>query len=274
VSDRSAITNWTSRNTNAKNVSLPHCNADWMEDELTSSRTRATVAPSGRVWVGGRFCHSKFFAALMVHSITRSEFMRENRTCEGCRSIACRAKIRSNANAVVHQSFGGTSGLHWRSPSMAVEFYFTPELHLRDGRVIRDLEDAISFARMKADTGTGGLGRLLQTYMRATGSALWTAAKEQLEKLHRQKAKRAPSERHKQRMNALYVDPIPGGWNRPTMKISQAVASDYLQEALNDYRGQYDRYTNPEIYKPDDPDFYSALAQWTGRPTLAQPENP
>ncbi len=73
--------------------------------------------------------------------------MREKRTCEGCRSIACHTKIRSNANAVVHQSFGGTSGLHWRSPGMAVEFYFTPELHLRDGRVIRDLEDAISFAR-------------------------------------------------------------------------------------------------------------------------------
>jgi Transposase len=107
----------------------------------------ALQPPSGRVWVGGRFCHSKFFAALMAHSITRSEFMREKRTCEGCRSIACHTKIRSNANAVVHQSFGGTSGLHWRSPSMAVEFYFTPELHLRDGRVIRDLEDAISFAR-------------------------------------------------------------------------------------------------------------------------------
>jgi hypothetical protein len=25
---------------------------------------------------------------------------------------------------------------------MATEFYFTPELHLRDGRIIRDLEDA------------------------------------------------------------------------------------------------------------------------------------
>jgi hypothetical protein len=29
---------------------------------------------------------------------------------------------------------------------MPIEFYFTPELHLRDGR-IRDLDDAISFAR-------------------------------------------------------------------------------------------------------------------------------
>ena len=28
-----------------------------------------------------------------------------------------------------------------------VEFYFTPELHLRDGRIIRHLEDALSFAR-------------------------------------------------------------------------------------------------------------------------------
>ena len=30
---------------------------------------------------------------------------------------------------------------------MAIEFYFTPELHLRDGRIIRDLDDAISLAR-------------------------------------------------------------------------------------------------------------------------------
>jgi hypothetical protein len=30
---------------------------------------------------------------------------------------------------------------------MAIEFNFTPELHLRDGRVIRHLEDAIDFAR-------------------------------------------------------------------------------------------------------------------------------
>ena len=30
---------------------------------------------------------------------------------------------------------------------MPVEFYFTPELHLRDGRVVRNLADAIDFAR-------------------------------------------------------------------------------------------------------------------------------
>jgi hypothetical protein len=30
---------------------------------------------------------------------------------------------------------------------MATEFYFTPELHLKDGRIIRNLDDATSFAR-------------------------------------------------------------------------------------------------------------------------------
>jgi hypothetical protein len=30
---------------------------------------------------------------------------------------------------------------------MTPEFYFTPELRLKDGRVIRDIEDALGFAR-------------------------------------------------------------------------------------------------------------------------------
>lgn len=30
---------------------------------------------------------------------------------------------------------------------MATEFYFAPELRLEDGRVIRDIEDALGFAR-------------------------------------------------------------------------------------------------------------------------------
>jgi hypothetical protein len=42
---------------------------------------------------------------------------------------------------------GGTRGGIWRFRAMAAEFYFTPELRLKDGRVIRDIEDALSFAR-------------------------------------------------------------------------------------------------------------------------------
>jgi hypothetical protein len=30
---------------------------------------------------------------------------------------------------------------------MTIEFHFTPELHLKDGRIIRNLEDAAGFAR-------------------------------------------------------------------------------------------------------------------------------
>ena len=41
----------------------------------------------------------------------------------------------------------GTAGSARRFRGMATEFYFTPELHLKDGRIIRDLDDAASFAR-------------------------------------------------------------------------------------------------------------------------------
>ena len=41
----------------------------------------------------------------------------------------------------------GTAGNVRRFRGMPIEFYFTPELHLKDGRIIRDLEDAASFAR-------------------------------------------------------------------------------------------------------------------------------
>jgi hypothetical protein len=34
-----------------------------------------------------------------------------------------------------------------RSDGIWPEFYFTPELRLKDGRVFRDIEDALSFAR-------------------------------------------------------------------------------------------------------------------------------
>jgi AbiV family abortive infection protein len=118
---------------------------------------------------------------------------------------------------------------------------------------------------IKANTNSE-LGRLIH--------ARTPAEREQLEKVRRRKAKRIPSERHEQRMSALYVDPVPSGWNRPTREVTQSIAFDDFQDAANDYRGQYHRYTDLGTHKLDDPEFYTALEQWAERPTLPLPESP
>jgi hypothetical protein len=74
---RSASTNSTARNTNASN-------ADFTAGERTRSRNRATAVASGTLCVGGRFCHSKFCAALIALSITRSDFMEKERVKLWC----------------------------------------------------------------------------------------------------------------------------------------------------------------------------------------------
>jgi AbiV family abortive infection protein len=127
----------------------------------------------------------------------------------------------------------------------------------------------LSFVMRVADTPLGGL---LGTYLSVKqGSEEWNTAREQLEQARRT----VPVERHKQRMSALYVDAVaPDRWRRPTRGISQITAHQYLQDAANDYSGQWDRYTNPSIYKLDDPELYTALENWPGRPTLPSPERP
>jgi hypothetical protein len=47
----------------------------------------------------------------------------------------------------VTRSKRGTFRLSPGWPGMTIAFNFTPELHLRDGRIVRDLGDAIAFAR-------------------------------------------------------------------------------------------------------------------------------
>jgi AbiV family abortive infection protein len=127
----------------------------------------------------------------------------------------------------------------------------------------------LSFVMRVTDTPLGGI---LGTYLSVKqGSEEWKTAREQLE----QARQTVPVERHNQRMSALYVDAVaPDRWRRPTREISQITAHVYLQDAANDYSGQWDRYTNPWIYKPDDPELYTTLEKWTGRPTLASPERP
>jgi hypothetical protein len=54
--------------------------------------------------------------------------------------------------------------------TMATEFYFTPELHLKDGRIIRDLEDAKAFAReQEARPGVDQRDEILHKMERAGG---------------------------------------------------------------------------------------------------------
>jgi AbiV family abortive infection protein len=123
---------------------------------------------------------------------------------------------------------------------------------------------------MRAVTDTGGL---LDTYLTVRqGSEEWNTAREQLE----QARQTVPVERHKQRMSALYVDAVSADrWRRPTREISQITAHAYLQDAANDYSGKWERYINPSIYSPDDPEFYTALENWPGRPILLpSPERP
>jgi AbiV family abortive infection protein len=149
------------------------------------------------------------------------------------------------------------------------------EIQTRCGDHVRKQGAGMTSIVTRADRDTG-LGKVLQTQMTAPpGSKEWKMAREQIEKVDRQKKKRVPDDRHEQRMSALYVDAVsPDGWNRPIKQISAISAFECLQDAANDYSLQYDRYTNPEIYKPDDPEFYAALEAWTDRPTLVSPERP
>jgi AbiV family abortive infection protein len=149
------------------------------------------------------------------------------------------------------------------------------KIQTRCGDHVRKQEAGVMSTVMRTDKDSG-LGKLLQTRASAKpGSQEWKTADEEIKRLDRQKTKRAPVDRHEQRTSALYVDAVSlDRWNRPIKEISPTSAYERLQDAANDYSMQYDRYTNPEIYKPDDPEFYTALEKWTGRPTLACPERP
>ena len=128
---------------------------------------------------------------------------------------------------------------------------------------------------MRGDRDSG-LGKVLQARIKTSpGSPEWKAVDEQIKKLDRQKERRTPDDRHRQRMSALYVNAVSADrWSRPVQEISQASARDFITDAVNDYGGQYgQRYTQLEFVKADDPELFSALAQWSDRPELPHPKH-
>jgi AbiV family abortive infection protein len=123
-----------------------------------------------------------------------------------------------------------------------------------------------------------GLGKLLRVRMEShPQSAEWKEADAALTRVLETKNKRVPSDRHKSRMSALYVEPISDHrWNRPA-ETSQAFAQTFLQDAVNDYAGRYQNgYSKSTfaIMKAFDPELYNALEQWSDRPELQPPEWP
>jgi AbiV family abortive infection protein len=68
------------------------------------------------------------------------------------------------------------------------------------------------------------------------GSNEWQAAKDEYERLLAHIKKSIPAERHKNRMSALYVDPISvTEWNRPAKKITRESAHAFLMNVRNEY---------------------------------------
>src|SRR5271154_5048582 len=128
---------------------------------------------------------------------------------------------------------------------------------------------------MRADQGHGA-GQLLMSRMTAKpGSEEWKRTDDALTRIDRRMKREVPTERHERREVALYVDPIEpfslDRWNRPSIEISRTLAHGFIDDARNDYAGQFHRYSELEILRGWDPALCGAIEQWSDRPTLLLP---
>lgn len=72
------------------------------------------------------------------------------------------------------------------------------------------------------------------------------------------------------RERAFYVDPVEGGWSRPSAAFSAQQAERIIVDALNDYRVQQD----PTTFSERRPGLNEALKAWTEKPELPAPPEP
>jgi hypothetical protein len=80
----------------------------------------------------------------------------------------CHRRARRETDAA--SLFQELSILVRRYSGMSIQFNFTPELHLVDGRIIRNIEDAIAFAReQEARPGVDRRDEVLHALERARG---------------------------------------------------------------------------------------------------------
>src|SRR5271169_3255364 len=177
----------------------------------------------------------------------------------------------SYATAVVLTAFGreelgrSTILLDLRKEALTGKEFTIEEIQDRcDDHVTKQQAGMLSTI-FTADRNSG-LGKLLRVKMEShPQSAEWKEADAALTRILETKNKRVPSDRHKSRMSALYVEPISEQrWNRPA-ETSQAFAQQYLNDAVRDYAGRYQNgYSKSTfaIMEKIDAELYNALEQW------------
>lgn len=127
--------------------------------------------------------------------------------------------------------------------------------------------------RITSEDSTSQIYRTI--FERPQDSPEYQQAQQQLATLRKAKRRRMPTERHDQRMRALYVDPNDAGtdWNRPC-QIDKASALHSMTDLANDYSAEI---TNVEPWvltwessdlHPDLLQFARAVKAWNQRPSL------
>jgi AbiV family abortive infection protein len=107
------------------------------------------------------------------------------------------------------------------------------------------------------------------------GSEEWRRLHERIDKKMEELRNRLPAERFSDRMAALYVDPVSETeWSKPIEKVTAEFAYYTLTEAMNDYSGRMEKYSNLGIMAVVDAELAEALDKWTDRPELLGPEHP
>ncbi len=99
-------------------------------------------------------------------------------------------------------------------------------------------------------------------------------AEKQLDDITKRQKKRAPGDRHRTRMRALYIEPDEAGlsWNRPK-EVPRDQARIFLEDTAQEYALAYDQLQRGSV-RYRDPEFTSALGKWTDRPELPAPQWP
>jgi AbiV family abortive infection protein len=189
----------------------------------------------------------------------------------------------SYANALVLAAFAreelGRSNILFdlRTQLLAGTMLTLDDINTRCEDHITKQQSAVLSTMLQAETNSG-LQRLLKSYQNADPQTQeGKDANDELTRIVEIKRKRASTDRHKQRLLALYVQPDDTGsrWNRP-IDISQITAREFLHDAANDYARDYNhQYVVPGAPSNHiEPELFEALKNWSDRPELPLPEWP